>query len=171
MGSPRSSSANGVSIKPWVSGTARASPRAPGHGNPSGLQGEKTGRILLSNRRIAFQYHSDQHMTNPESIIWKGQSGAEYTYWLYPRGTNFEGDLAGNFILAKQISPGRFNPIFIGEGANLNTAITNNSKKSCIDLNGATHLFVHLSSFDALERTAETNDLLLRWKPVCNLNR
>ena len=107
-------------------------------------------------------------MTNPESIIWKGQSGAEYTYWLYPRGTNFEGAIAGNFILAKQISPGRFNPILIGEGADLNAAIANNSKKSCIDLNGATHLFVHVSSFDALERTAETSDLIARWKPVCN---
>ena len=107
-------------------------------------------------------------MTNPEQIVWKGQSGAEYTYWLYPRGTNFEGAIAGNFIPAKQISPGRINPIFIGEGPNLNDAIAKSSKKSCIDINGATHLFVHVSSFDALERTAETSDLIARWKPVCN---
>ncbi len=107
-------------------------------------------------------------MTNPTTAIWRGQSGAEYTYWLYPRGTNFEGVLAGNFILAKQTSPGRFNPIYIGEASNLNEGIADISKKNCINLNGATHLFVHVRNFDAVDRIAEMNDLVLRWTPVCN---
>lgn len=107
-------------------------------------------------------------MTNPQTVTWRGQSGTEYTYYQYPRGTNFNQGQAGNFVLAKQTSPGHFAPIYIGQGADLNTAIGNNAKKSCIDLNGATHLHVHVSSADVLERLRETEDLILRWKPVCN---
>jgi len=121
--------------------------------------------------RLPFILQATKYMTNPESIVWRGQSGTEYTYWLYPRGTNFDGDQPGNFILAKQTSPGRFNPIYIGEGANLNEGIANHGKKSCIDLNGATHLLVHVSSVDEAERTAEVDDLILRWNPVCNIAR
>jgi hypothetical protein len=107
-------------------------------------------------------------MTNPQSVNWRGQSGTEYTYYLYPCGTDFNKGQAGNFVLAKQTSPGHFVPIYIGQGADLNDAIANNGKKSCIDLNGATHLHVHVSSADVLARLREVEDLVLRWKPVCN---
>lgn len=110
-------------------------------------------------------------MTNPQSVTWRGQSGAEYTYWLYPRGTEFNKGQAGNFILAKQTSPGHFVPIFIGEGSDLNAAIATAGKRQCIDINGASLLHVHVSSADPLERIREVDDLITRWKPVCNTAR
>lgn len=110
-------------------------------------------------------------MTNPQSVTWRGQSGTEFTYWQYPRGTNFDGKQPGNFILAKQTSPGHFVPVYIGQSNDLNDGISNNAKKSCIDLNGATHLHVHVSQPDLLERIREVDDLIARWKPVCNTAR
>lgn len=107
-------------------------------------------------------------MSNPESLVWRGESGTEYTYWLYPRGTNFDGKTPGNFIFAKQTSPGRFVPVYIGHSNDVNAGVSNPKKKGCIDLNGATHLHVHTSSADLFERIREVDDLVARWNPPCN---
>ena len=106
-------------------------------------------------------------MIEPQTIKWQGQSGKEYTYWIYPRGTTFTGEQAGNYIHAKETKPNFFTPVYIGQTNDLNRRLTNHEQQSCVDKNGATHLHVHANASEA-DRLAEEKDLILRWQPVCN---
>lgn len=105
-------------------------------------------------------------MADEGTIKWDGQSGTEYTYWIYRLGTTFE-SASGNYIFAKETNPGAFRPIYVGQTADLSERFDEHHKMLCIKQNGATHIHVHKTAAER-SRLAEEADLLDKWHPVCN---
>jgi hypothetical protein len=58
------------------------------------------------------------------TIIWPGASGERYVYWISPIDSSFA-DEPANYIFAKETSPGRWTPIYIGETENLCERLSN----------------------------------------------
>ena len=48
--------------------------------------------------------------TQTKSMIWHGLSGRQYQYYIYSIGTTFNA-VPGNYIFAREVSPGRYRPI------------------------------------------------------------
>lgn len=101
------------------------------------------------------------------TILWSGASNKQYKYWIYDVNTSFK-DEPGNYIYAKESSPGRWSPIYIGETESLEDRLSNHPKLPCIRRHGGTHVHVHISSSDEEVRRAEEADLLEKWNPPCN---
>jgi hypothetical protein len=106
-------------------------------------------------------------MTHEGTIKWPGQSGAEYTYWIYRIGTTFQSE-PGNYIFAKETNPNTFKPIYIGQTGDLSERFENHHKLPSITRNGATHIHVHKNLGGERQRLAEELDLVHRWCPTCN---
>ena len=106
-------------------------------------------------------------MTDAMQIKWAGQSGREYTYGIYPLGTTFKEE-AGNYIFAKETSPNRWMPCYIGQTENLNRRLGDHEKEACAKRHGASHTHAHLTAGGEAVRKAEEKDLILKWKPPCN---
>ena len=104
--------------------------------------------------------------TKTKTINWTGQSGQQYKYWIHPIGTNFKSE-GGNYIFAKEISPNRWQPVYIGQTSDLSERFDNHHKEHCIKSNGATHIHVHTNASET-SRLAEERDLIQKWDPVCN---
>ena len=100
-------------------------------------------------------------------IQWEGASGKKYGYWIYKIGTTFK-DEPGNYIYAKESSPNRWRPVYIGETGSLRDRLADHEKEDCATRNGATHIHAHTSSNDVSVRRAEESDLIEKWNPVCN---
>lgn len=101
-----------------------------------------------------------------QTILWPGESGTKYKYWIYPIGKQLAAK-GGNYIFAKKNAKGHWVPIYIGQTKNLNERFDNHHKADCINRNGATHIHAHLEPSEAA-RLAEETDLVRRWKPPCN---
>ncbi len=101
------------------------------------------------------------------TIMWTGASGTKYKYRIYPIGTTFK-NVPGNYIFAKESSPGHWSPVYIGETESLKDRLSNHEKMPCVQRHGGTHVHVHTSSSDVTDRTAEESDLLAKWDPPCN---
>lgn len=101
------------------------------------------------------------------TIFWRGASGKEYKHWIYPIDTSFK-DEPGNYIFAKETSPGRWVPIYIGESESLSDRLSNHDKLPCIQRHGGTHIHTHTTSGGQSVRRAEESDLLEKWDPPCN---
>lgn len=98
---------------------------------------------------------------------WPGQSGKNYRYYGYLRGTDMK-EVPANYIYAKRNVQGHWVPVYIGECGNLKERCLNHHKLECMDRNGATHIFVHLSSEDRQLRLNEETDLRARFNTTCN---
>ena len=102
------------------------------------------------------------------TIFWSGASGKQYKYWIDDINTSFK-DEPGNYIYAKEISPDRWVPIYIGETDSLKDRLSSNHEKlPCIKRHGGTHIHAHTSSSDEDIRRAEEADLIEKWNPPCN---
>ncbi len=104
-------------------------------------------------------------MSDP-SITWQGQSGRTYGYWIHPLGTDFK-DEPGNYLYAKETSPGRWQPVYVGQTSSLRDRLADHDKEACARQSGATHIHAHTSGSEATRR-AEEADLIARWQPACN---
>ena len=102
-----------------------------------------------------------------ETIMWPGASGEEYEYWIHLIGATFK-DSPGNYIFAKETSPGRWTPIYIGETESLKDRLSNHEKIPCVKRHGGTHIHAHTNSSDVNARRAEESDLRAKWDPPCN---
>jgi hypothetical protein len=107
-------------------------------------------------------------MSEPKTIGWPGKSGATYTYSIYPRHWQFNADQPGNYIDAKETSPGHFAAIHVGQTGDLNHRLSNLEQQNCLDRNGTTHLHAHVNNGGEQARLTEENDLILLWNPVCS---
>jgi excinuclease UvrABC nuclease subunit len=105
-------------------------------------------------------------MSETPTINWPGQSGKQYKYWIYPRASDLK-ESPGNYVYAKETSPGKWSPVYIGQTDNLKERQSAKYKKECLDRNGATHIHAHLSG-DENSRLAEEADLIAKWQPDCN---
>src|SRR5580693_1203200 len=100
-----------------------------------------------------------------QSIQWRGQSGEEYTYYIWPRGAQVEQGPPGNFIHVKETADGVLLPVFIGQSDDLNHRLMNPETQECVNANGATQLHLHASYASEQARQAEEADLIARWQP------
>lgn len=105
-------------------------------------------------------------MSEP-NIYWEGVSGRKYGYWMHEIGTSFK-EAPGNYIYAKEVSPGRWKAVYIGQTSSLSDRLGNHEKEACATRNGATHIHAHTNSSSEDTRTSEEVDLIKRWSPVCN---
>lgn len=105
--------------------------------------------------------------TTQKTIEWQGQSGKSYKYWINRLSPNFVAK-PGNYIFAKEVSPGRFMPVYIGQTGDLSERFENHHKAACIRSNGATHIHAHTNTAGEASRLMEEADLVARWKPACN---
>jgi hypothetical protein len=101
------------------------------------------------------------------TIEWPGSSGGTYTYWIHEIGTAFK-DSPGSYIFAKETSPGRWTPVYIGETNSLKDRLSNHEKMPCVRRHSGTHVHAHTSSADGQVRREEEADLLNKWNPPCN---
>jgi hypothetical protein len=103
-----------------------------------------------------------------QSIQWRGESGTEYTYYIWPRHSQVENGPPGNFLHVKEAEDGTLVPVFIGQTDNLNHRFVQEETQKRVDANGATQLHLHANYKGESDRSAEVADLIARWKPVCN---
>jgi hypothetical protein len=100
-------------------------------------------------------------------IYWKDKSGASHRFWIYPRGIKFNEPCPGIYIYARETSPHKWIPIYIGQTENVNVRLANHEQRECVDQNGATHIHVSIITPEK-SRLAIEKDLIEQWKPVCN---
>lgn len=105
-------------------------------------------------------------MSQPD-IYWIGESGTKYGYWIYPIEAQFR-KIAGNVVFAKQMEAGEWIPVYIGQTRDFDEGMADHEMQACAKSNGATHAHVYFNSPDGHLRNAEMDDLVARWKPVCN---
>jgi hypothetical protein len=103
-----------------------------------------------------------------QSIQWRGQSGTEYTYYIWPRGAQVEKGPPGNFLHVKEAADGTLAPIYIGQTDDLNRRFMDQAKQDSVNAHGATQLHLHANYKGEQDRAAEVADLIARWDPVCN---
>ena len=106
-------------------------------------------------------------MNKSLQIYWKDKSGTSHRFWIYPRGTKFNEPCPGIYIYARETSPHKWIPIYIGQTENVNVRLANHEQQECVDQNGATHIHVSIIT-DEKSRLAIEKDLIQQWKPVCN---
>jgi len=94
---------------------------------------------------------------------WKGISGAEYTYKVFPKNSTFEPNQDGNYIFAKQTFTG-WEAVYIGQG-DLKTRTQDETHLNCANSKGFTHYHVHLNKSEA-ERKYEEEDMI-KGNPEC----
>lgn len=105
-------------------------------------------------------------MSDAPTHTWIGKSGKEYKYWIYKIGTSLKKE-GGNYIFAKETSPGVWSPQYMGQTKNLDERLDGHEKEACAKRNGATHIHAHLNSTEQT-RLDEEKDLVGKWKPICN---
>lgn len=99
--------------------------------------------------------------------VWIGQSGRKYRYTVYMFGTAF-GPGPANYIFAREIRPGQYTALYIGQTGDLSEPLGNPLLMQCIKLNRVTHIHVrHADEREELRR-AERSDLIAACQPPCN---
>jgi predicted GIY-YIG superfamily endonuclease len=102
-----------------------------------------------------------------EQVKWRGESGKQYDYWVYPINTTFK-DEPGNYIYAKRNPAGNWQAVYIGQTSSLSQRLaTHEKEQSVIRHGGATHILAHLST-SALTRRIEEADLIKSQRPPFN---
>ena len=107
----------------------------------------------------------EEEMNDVPTITWLGQSGKHYRYWICPLGS-YLGYEPGNYIFAKETTPGHWVPCYIGQTENLSTGV--GDREAFARRNGATHIHAHLKPGGEAVRRAEVTDLNVNWKPHSN---
>ncbi|NQV36493.1 MAG: hypothetical protein HQ509_00630 [Candidatus Marinimicrobia bacterium] len=100
-------------------------------------------------------------------LMWPGVSGKEYKYWIASIDSLYK-DEPGNYIFAKETSPGQWTPIYIGETESLLDRLSNHDKLPCVKRHGGTHIHTHTTTGGQAVRRVEESDLLAKWDPPCN---
>jgi hypothetical protein len=103
---------------------------------------------------------------------WTGASGRVYAFFIHPLPASFNPNQDGNYIFSKETSPGKWSPIYIGEGDLASRVSNSHHQASCMGSKGATHVHAHLNGSEEA-RKAEEEDLLANYtnayKPIgCN---
>lgn len=105
-------------------------------------------------------------MSQTKTIDWPGKSGQKYRYWIHKLPPNFK-KASGNYIFAKEASPGQWTPVYVGQTDDLSERFDDHHKARCISQSGATHIHAHTTP-SKQERLDEESDLIARWNTPCN---
>jgi len=114
-----------------------------------------------------FGHHRPEKSAPSNLVKWPGQSGEEYAYTVYPIDTQFEMG-PGNFIYAGQAADGGWVPIYIAQTRSLGQRLEGHVTVADAIQKGATHIHAHYDTVGQGARCHEEQDLVVRWKPVCN---
>ncbi len=114
-----------------------------------------------------FSRHRQPERPPPDVVKWPGQSGKEYSYWVYAINTGFQSS-PGNFIYARQTGDGRWFPIYIAQTRDLHQRLEGHVSAADAMAKGATHIHAHYDKVGQAARCSEEHDLVRRWKPACN---
>ena len=108
-------------------------------------------------------------MTTPQRQTWRGRSGREYEFEVYPPDTRWS-DTPGVYIFARYSAPDRsWYALYIGETESFQDRLTESHEKlPCARRNGMTHIHVHQNYGGVTVRRAIEEDLIARWNPPCN---
>ena len=111
-------------------------------------------------------------MNSPQTCVWVGASGTEYTYTVHSISDTFSGLPAGNYVFAR-VDGDTWTPIYFGQGQLADRCGPGHHRWDCALAKGATHIHVHLNGREA-DRLAEEDDLLAAYpqayEPVgCNV--
>ena len=114
-----------------------------------------------------FSHRQQVEVTSSDAVSWPGQSGTEYQYVVYPIDTAFP-PIPGGYIYAQQSEDGQWIPLYIAQTRDMHQRLEGHEKLQDATEKGATHIHVNFSSTGQAARCSEEQDLILRWKPVCN---
>jgi ribosomal protein S18 acetylase RimI-like enzyme len=112
--------------------------------------------LLLGDRRA--------NTRAPERHKWAGQSGEMYTYEVFDWPARLTPG-PGNYIFATSNAAGDWNPLLVGECADLSTLAVQDRLRSGAGRHPATHVHVRLNFNPASIRRREVNDLANHWTP------
>ena len=112
--------------------------------------------LLLGDRRA--------NTRAPERHKWAGQSGEMYTYEVFDWPARLTPG-PGNYIFATSNAAGDWNPLLVGECADLSTLAVQDRLRSGAGRHPATHVHVRLNFNPAAVRRREVNDLANHWTP------
>ena len=101
-----------------------------------------------------------------DKCIWTGASGKKYEYEIYLMDSTWN-DVPGNYIFAKEVSPHKWQGVYIGETESFKDRLPNHNELPCIKRNGGTHIHAHINS-DSHARLDEEKDLLSNNTTSCN---
>jgi hypothetical protein len=108
----------------------------------------------------------DQTYVGQGLYVWTGASGKKYRYSAFMFGTHF-GPGAANVIFARETKRGQYDPIYVGQTADLSEPFQDDGVLRCITENRATHIHVRFAGDDEAARTAECEDLIAGLDPPC----
>jgi hypothetical protein len=111
--------------------------------------------------------HHVRSVRNATTYVWPGQSGATYPYEIHSLEAVLK-PLPGIYIYAKHLSDGDWSPIYISQTRDLHQRLEGHVTLREAIANGATHLHVHYGTAGPAARSTEEQDLIHRWRPVCN---
>jgi len=114
-----------------------------------------------------FSRHSHGTEAPASSWTWTGKSGKEYTYTIFPLDAAFK-PLPGLYIYAMQSAEGGWIPVYIAQTRGLHQRLEGHVRLEDAVANGATHLHAHYCEAGQGARCTEEEDLIHRWRPVCN---
>jgi hypothetical protein len=114
-----------------------------------------------------FTRHPQAQSASSPFVCWSGQSGKGYQYQIHPIDAAFRA-LPGNYIYAKQSDDGQWMPLYIAQTRDMHQRLEGHEKLQEATENGATHIQVNFSAGSQAARCSEEQDLILRWKPLCN---
>jgi predicted GNAT family acetyltransferase len=112
--------------------------------------------LLLGDRRA--------NTRAPERHKWAGQSGELYTYEVFDWPARLTPG-PGNYIFATSNPSGAWNPLLVGECADLSTLAVQDRLRSGAGRHPATHVHVRLNFNPASVRRREVSDLAEHWTP------
>jgi ribosomal protein S18 acetylase RimI-like enzyme len=112
--------------------------------------------LLLGDRRA--------NTRSAERHKWAGQSGEMYTYEVFDWPARLTPG-PGNYIFATSNAAGDWNPLLVGECADLSTLAVQDRLRSGAGRHPATHVHVRLNFNPASVRRREVSDLAEHWTP------
>jgi hypothetical protein len=109
-------------------------------------------------------------MRKVKGVLFTGESGEDYFFEIYPKGTTFK-NIGAVYIFIKKIlnSSGKpsYEPLYIGESSELGERIKNHNKEKCVEKNGYTHICI-LPIEEEKHRLEIESDLIHKCNTPCN---
>jgi hypothetical protein len=108
--------------------------------------------------------------TKIDEVTFAGRSGARYDFRIYVWETKFKAVPGVYVVASRTMEPGQrpqYAPLFVGEAADLSTALKSHSRDECFQMYYGNVIGV-LKEDDASRRTSILADLLDGLGPPCN---
>jgi GIY-YIG catalytic domain-containing protein len=106
-------------------------------------------------------------MSQNKTVSAKGASGTNYTFYVYPWGTDLKPIGGVYMVLRKPSSNGNYDILYVGQTSDLSERFDNHHKKPCFDRNRKTHISAMVESSEQ-RRLAIESDLLGNRNTTCN---